>query len=196
MAKPFRLFVLLCGALFTLWGGEAIAAETVLLRYRGFGRAVPVEDLEILAETGEAPESIDSILSAAGQSPQNFQRSLTRQLAVRLHLLDRTLNSWPGEWALDQMGEMIHPPSGRSSRQALRASIILSAADDERISVLELLQNYPTQQVVLEVDRIESVYDRLSALLEPFSLLRKAGQSARPTLQEGLGSRKNNYDNN
>lgn len=160
------LIVLVVGG-WSLLGGKAIAAETVLLRYRAFGMAVPVQDLEMLAATGEAPESIDSLLVAAGQSPGDLQASLTRPLNVRLRLLDRTLNSWPGEWVLDQMGEVIHTPSGEANRQALRSAIVLSAADDEQISVLELLQNYPTQQVVLEVDKIESVYNLLANLLQP-----------------------------
>lgn len=166
MAKQLRLLVLF-GVWFGLLGGEAIAAESVLLSYRSFGRAVPVEDLEALAATGEAPESIDQILATAGQSPGDLQTSLTRQVPVRLNLLDRALNSWPGEWALDQMGDVIHTPSGEANRQALRSAIVLSAADDEQISVLELLQNYPTQQVVLEVDKIESIYNLLANLLQP-----------------------------
>lgn len=157
------------GSFWGLLAAGALAAETVRLSYRGFGRSVPVRDLEILAETGEVPESMDQLLATAGQNPEDFRTSLTREIPVNLTLLDRSLNSWPGEWALDQVGQVIHPPSGRASRQALRSAVILSAADDEQISMLELLQNYPTEQVVLEVDKIESAYNRLAALLRPLS---------------------------
>mgnify|MGYP006269964887 CR=1 FL=1 len=154
----------------SLIASGVLAAETVLLRYRGLGLPVPVEALQELAETGEAPASIDQILEASGQDPQDFQATLTRQISVNVNLLDRTLNSWPGEWALDQVGEVIHPPSGEASRQALRSALVLSAADDAQISILEILENYPTRQVVLEVDKIEAAYNRLAALLRPFSL--------------------------
>ena len=166
--RSLALIVNVC--LIGLGFGKAQGADTVLLRYRGFGRAVPVEGLEHLAETGEAPESIDSLLEASGQSPESLRASLTGQIGADPNLLDEALNSWPGEWALDQIGEAVHPPSGRASRQALRSAITLSAADDQQLSLLEVLKNYPTPQVVVEVDRIQAAYDLLASLLYPFSL--------------------------
>lgn len=161
---------LLGGGLLIGMASGARAADTILLRYRAFGRAVPVADLATLAATGEAPESLDGLLKMAGQDPATLQELLTREVSVNPTLLDRTLNSWPGEWALDQLGEAIHPPSGEASRQALRAAIVLSAADDQQLSLLEVLEQYPTLQVVLEGDRIESAYRQLVNVINPLSI--------------------------
>ncbi|HEY9763341.1 MAG TPA: alpha/beta hydrolase [Trichocoleus sp.] len=148
----------------------AIAAETILLRYQGFGRAVPVFDLATLAQTGEAPDSVGGLLNMANEDPATLQDLLTRNLTVNPNLLDSVLYSWPGEWALDQMGGVIHPPSGQASRQALRSAIVLAAAKDSQISLLEVLEHYPTPQVVLEGDRIADAYTQLAALLTPLSI--------------------------
>lgn len=152
-------------------GLDAIAADTVLLRYRGLGRAVPTEDLAVLAETGEAPGSVQGLLNTANQDPAALQDVLTRSLSVDPNLLSTTLNSWPGEWVLDQLGQIIRPPSNRANRQALRAALVLSA-EDGQFNLLEVLQNYPTPQVVLEGDRVEDAYNQLSALLAPLSILK------------------------
>lgn len=166
-----RLVIALFGGGLMLGMADGVrAADTVLLRYRAFGRAVPVADLATLATTGEAPESLDGLLKMAGQDPAALQDLLTREASVNPTLLDRTLNSWPGEWALDQLGEAIHPPSGEASRQALRAAIVLSAADDQQLSLLEVLEKYPTPQVVVEGDRIESAYRRLVNVLNPLDI--------------------------
>ncbi|HEY9738345.1 MAG TPA: alpha/beta hydrolase [Trichocoleus sp.] len=163
-----------------LAGASAIAADTVLLRYRGFGRAVPTADLASLAATGDAPESVQGLLNTAGQDPAALQDVLTRNLSVDPNLLDSTLNSWPGEWALDQLGQVIRPPSNQANRQALRAALVLSAAEDGQINLLEVLQNYPTPQVVLEGDRAEEAYNQLAALLAPLSILKDIGLLTMP----------------
>lgn len=155
-----------------IWGSgaAALASETVLLRYQSFGRPVPVEDLTTLAETGEAPESIAGLLDMTGQDPASLQQVLTEPISANPSFLDRALNSWPGEWTLDQVGTTIHPPSGQASRQALRSAIVLSAVDDRQITLLEILQKYPSPQVVLRVDQMQTAYQYLATLLGPLSI--------------------------
>ena len=153
-------------------GVKAIAADQVLLKYGGLSRAVSVDELTLLAETGEASSSLRSLLDTAGEDPETLRQGLTEELEVSPVLLDQILNSSPGEWALDQVGEAIHPPSGRASRQALRAAFVLSASDDNRVTPLEVIQNYPTTEVQVEGDRIQDTYGQVVEVVEdPASLL-------------------------
>ncbi|NJL48173.1 MAG: alpha/beta hydrolase [Leptolyngbyaceae cyanobacterium SM2_5_2] len=149
----------------------ALAAEEVLLKYRGFSRTVPTTDLATLAETGQTSDPVDGLLRQANKEPEELQSLLTRQLAADPVVLDQALNSWPGEWMLDQLGTAIHPVSGEASRQALRSALVLSADNDGQISLLEILQTYPTAEVVLEGDVIASAYDRLATFLGTLSIL-------------------------
>lgn len=148
----------------------ALAAERVLLKYRGFSRTVAVDDLTTLSESGETSDSLSSLLNAAGQPPEELRTLLNNSVPASPVLLDKALNSWPGEWMLDQLGEAIHSPSGGASRQALRSAIVLSATDDNQVTVLEILENYPTPEVVLEGDRIHSAYNRFAEFLAPLSI--------------------------
>lgn len=159
-----------CLGVLSLGSGSAIAADTILLRYQGFGRAVPLVDLATLAQTGEAPDSVGGLLDMANENPATLQDVLTRNLSVNPNVLDKTLNSAPGEWALDQLGGVIHSPSGNANRQALRSAIVLAAAEDSQISLLEVLEQYPTPQVVLEGDRIADAYTQLAGLLTALSI--------------------------
>jgi hypothetical protein len=156
-------------SLLLLAAPPALAAEQVLLRYRGFSRTVPTAALATLAETGEPPRALGVLLRQAGQDPENLRSLLTRQLPADPVILDKALNSWPGEWLLDQMGVAIHPVAGGASRQALRSALVLSAANDNQISLLEVLQTYPTDVVVLEGNEIESAYTRLATFLRPLT---------------------------
>jgi hypothetical protein len=148
----------------------AWAAERVLLKYRGFSRAVAVQDLATLAETGETPDELAGLLDMAGQPPEGLRSLLTESIETNPLILDRALNSYPGEWVLDQLGDAIHPPAGQASRQALRSAIVLSATDDGELTLLEILENYPTPEVVLEGDKIHQAYNRLQGFLDTLSI--------------------------
>lgn len=146
------------------------AAESVRLNYRGFSRTVPVALLTALAETGDSSGSLDGLLNQAGQNPAELRSLLTRPLPVNSVILDRSLNSGLGEWALDQLGDSIHTGKGEANRQALRSALVLSASDDSHITLLEVLQKYPTEEVVLEGERIRDAYNSLASFLRPLSI--------------------------
>lgn len=141
---------------------SAAAAETVVMKYGPFSRSIAVKDLETLAETDQTPAELESLLRTAKQDPDRVRRSLTSEATVDALVLDRALNNPLGEAALDRLGDAIHTPAGGANRQALRAALVLSASQDNRISLLEVIQNYPTPEVHVEVDRLADAYEQLS----------------------------------
>jgi len=170
--KQLSLFSLALAGIAVLGAApSALAAEEVVLRYRSFSRTVAIADLATLAETGEAPAGLTGLLDQVGQSPETLQTVLNHRVITDGVVLDKALNSLPGEWLLDQLGQTIRPVSGEASRQALRSALVLSASDDGELTLLEVLQTYPTETVVLEVDQVESVLARIDTLLQPLSRL-------------------------
>lgn len=141
----------------------ANAAERVVLRYRIFRQSLSVEELSRFAETGELSRTLRSNLNLARQDPQQVRRYLTEPVQVNPVFLDRLLNSPVGNVALDELTQIIYTPSRRADRQALRAALVLSARDGQ-VSLIEVLQNYPTQEVQVDGDRLEVAYRQLSRL--------------------------------
>ncbi|MEB3212389.1 MAG: alpha/beta hydrolase [Leptolyngbyaceae bacterium] len=129
---------------------EAEAAERLVLSYGPFERYLTVDELQALAETGEASPSIKFVSSLSSQEVSTFRDIFTQEIQLSLRFLDRTLNSLPGEYALYQAGSIIHTPSRRANIQAMRAAFVLSASDDDRVSLLEVIENYPTQDMYLD----------------------------------------------
>lgn len=144
----------------------AIAAERVVLQYGILQGSIPVSDLTTLAETGEAPRTLRAYLRRARQNPDHVRDILTREIAVNPRLLNRLLVSPVGNVVLDQVGMAIHTPSRQSSREAARSTLLLSTADDGRFSLLELIQNYPTQEVYVDGDRLLTTYNQIQTLQE------------------------------
>ncbi len=170
MKKRILAAVLVAVGLSIFAPRPALGADWVRLQYRGFSRRVPVALLTALAETGESAGVLRGLLNQAGQNPDDLRSLLTRPLPADPILLDRSLNSLPGEWVLDYVGQSIHTGSGAGDRQALRSALVLSAVDDKQITLLEVLQNYPTEEVVLEGDNIQAAYNRLASFLRPLAI--------------------------
>ena len=145
----------------------SFAAEKVVLKYGILRESIPVSDLETLAETGRTDPALENYIKLAGKQPEDVQRALTSTVKVDLLTLDRSLNSLPGNLILDEVGKTIRTPAKAADRQAIRAALIKSAEEDGRISLLEVIQNYPTSEVVVEGDRLVSTYRQLSKIADP-----------------------------
>lgn len=145
-------------------GNPAIAADRIVLRYLIFEEAISVSELTALATTGEVSPTLETYFSAAKQDPQAIRSTLTRPIPVDALLLDRVLNHSVGEQLLDQVGEMIHTSNGRADRQALRSALVLAAMGDNQITLLEVIQKYPTNDIYVEGDRIVQTYAQLKRI--------------------------------
>lgn len=131
---------------------DALASEEIILNYSGFGQSVSVSDLETFVETGEMSSSIRFLVNVTDQEPEAVRNALTKEFGLSLTFLSDVLNSLPGEYALFQAGQIIHPKykPNRALITSLRGALILSASDDNQISMLELFQKYPTQQMYID----------------------------------------------
>jgi hypothetical protein len=95
------------------------------------------------------PSSIELYLELAGVTSEELRLALTSEVTVSHRFLDNLLNTEGGEYTLTEVTQVIHTPSQQASVQALRSALIAAASDDQQISLLELLQTYPTQQVYI-----------------------------------------------
>src|SRR6476469_574180 len=158
---------LLAGAIaagLLLSSSQAIAAEQMVLKYKILREKISVKELTRLTETGTPSPAIAAYLKLAGREPQDIRQPLTQVVKVNPLLLDRVINSWVGNAVLDQMSQAIHTPSNQANRQALRAAITLSATPDGKLTLMEVLQNYPITEVEVEGDRLVAAFRQLSRL--------------------------------
>lgn len=144
----------------------ASAAEKVVLKYSAIRMTLPLSELEIFAETGQMSPALEMLLGKAKKDPQAVRRYLTKPVKVSQQVLDRTLNSQVGEIVLDEVGQVIRTPSGSENREALRTALVQSAANDNEITLIEAMKNYPTTEVYVEGDRLVEAYTKLVALSE------------------------------
>lgn len=147
-----------------LFSTSSLAAERVVLKYRILRQSVSVKDLSTFAETGKLPLALQASLALAKQDPKPVRQYLTQPVNVNPVLLDKVLNSPVGNVFLDQISQVIHTPSRTADRQAMRSALVLSASKDKQISLIEVIQNYPSTDVEVDGNKLESAYKQLRRL--------------------------------
>jgi len=126
------------------------AAERLYFTYGPLGRSISIQELRDFAETGEASRQLRWYLNVANLEPERFRAVLTKEIPLSLRFVDRVTYSLPGEFALFQLGQVVHTRSRQANIQALRSSLILSVSEDNRLTLLEFLENYPTQGIYVD----------------------------------------------
>lgn len=143
---------------------SVFAAQRVTLKYNIFRETIAVDELSTFAQTGALSSSLRINLALARQDPKVVRQYLTTPVKVSPVLLDRVLNSPVGNIILDELSQVIHTPSRRADRQALRSALVLSASNDEEVTLIEIIQNYPTPDVEVDGERLGNAYRQLRSI--------------------------------
>jgi hypothetical protein len=157
-------FSLIASIAVLLYSNSAIAAERVVLKYNIFRTSISVDELANFAETGQVSPTLNYYLNQSRQEPETVRRILSQEINANPVVLDRVLNNRIGEFLLDRISQSVSTPSSQASRQALRSAIVLSANKGNRVSLIEILQNYPTSEVVVDGERLAQTYNQLYIL--------------------------------
>ncbi|BAB72926.1 alpha/beta hydrolase [Anabaena sp. FACHB-709] len=143
-----------------------LSAERISLFYPPFGEfSLPVSSLETFAKEGK----IDSDLQFYAQ------RATPAQLAQLREFLQQRFDVTPtfisqityspiGEQVLQRLGDIVQTDSRRNGFYALRSALILSAAKPQGFSVINVLRNFPSDNLRLNFSEGVRIVDDLSQL--------------------------------
>lgn len=129
---------------------KAIASEKVIFKYNGATQSVSLEELQTFANTGETSPALDFLLKFGKQNPFMIRWVLTQQFPAHTKLIYDLLNTAPGEYVLSQTGNILGSKSERANITALRGALVAAASDDNLISLMELIEKYPTEEVYVD----------------------------------------------
>lgn len=161
-----------------------LAADRVILTYGFFQETFSVQDMQSFVETGQLAPVREFQLRLAGADPEALRGFLNQKVNVNFLTLDRTLNSLPGEFLLYQLGQVIYNRRRVAPVQSLRSAIVLSAKDDNTVSMLQFLQNYPLSEVFFDARKIAQVGQRVGNTREQ---VRNRLQTVTAMMQQILG---------
>ena len=173
---PLRLLLtFLASSSFLSIGIPANAAQSIVFKYLILQETLSVSELTTFAETGEVSHNLQFYLGSTEKDQEQntaqvqLRDALTQEVKIDGVLLYRALNNPVGELLLNKVSQIIHTPSNRANVPSLRSALVTSALEDNQITLLEVLQNYPTSEVVVEGERlVEAVeeFNKMSQTIE------------------------------
>jgi Alpha/beta hydrolase of unknown function (DUF1400) len=164
-SRLLQLLLCLIVVVAALWvDSSAIAAEKVVLKYKIFRGSVSVSELTTFAQTGQVSPALQFYLRVSRQKPENVRRALTEEVPANVATLDWALNNPAGNLLLDQVDLLVHPPTNVANREPIRSALVASASQDSKVSLMEVIQNYPTPVVEIEGERILQTYREFSVI--------------------------------
>jgi predicted dienelactone hydrolase len=166
--RYYWLIGIILGSCCWSWRSQSvIAAERVSFWYSALEFSVPVDSLETYAQTGE----IDGALATYAQyiSPQEvvkLRTTLTYQADIDHVTISRFLNSSLGENVLKYIGDIIKTSPNQNGFYALRSALILAAASPKKLTLLNVLRQFPADTIQVDAQASLKLADTFIELQE------------------------------
>lgn len=142
-----------------------LSAETVFISYGPLDFSLPVSSLEKFAKTGEVDRDLSfyaRFLDEEGLA--NFREFLQRRLDVS-HVVISQLTYTPiGEQVLKRLGNVILTERRLDGFYALRAALILSAADPEGMTIINIMRKFPTSGIRMSANQLLQLQRQFTTL--------------------------------
>lgn len=155
------------GSIFT-FTKSAAAIEAVELQYQDRTLSTTVDRIRQYAETGEASEELQTFVGGDTRLTEIISRLLVEEITLTGNLRDKIRQdlqkSSIGQFVLLQLNKLI---VGSDDLSDLQAAIQDSLADDNKISVLEVAQNYSgAEEVTINLTEVGVVYADVKGFVE------------------------------
>ena len=146
------------------------SAEEIKIIYNVFSRTVKVNSLKNFAESGSSTNNLRRILNSTGSSDDEIRSILNKNFEIPITIASKLLYSEIGKVILIRISSIIHPPKAKDQKTgmlALRASILQGInLTDETINVISFFENYPTRTVILNVNALSKIMNKVESISE------------------------------
>lgn len=164
-----KSIVLGAGAGVFLASGNAEAVETIQLRYYSTSSTVPSEvtisldEIKTFVQAGELRQQVREFFNINRQDIGPVQRVFTQQIQVPANIGGNFVDTSVGRFVVTQLEKIVQ---GSDAAPNLRTSLRASIANDRSISLLEILENYPTETVAVNITGLVQTYNDVSAFVD------------------------------
>ena len=159
LASLATLASLFCGSV------SAQAAQNIKIYVGLFGRTVTYQELSNFANTGETTPVLNFLFENAKATPEQAAELLNFPIEADLVKTSKLLNTELGVEILGRVAKAIHGGTPNGAIQALRGAIVLSTVGDNQLTLLEVIQNYPLRDMIVDAVELQKLAAELGDLL-------------------------------
>jgi predicted dienelactone hydrolase len=145
-----------------------LGAERISFFYPPFGEfSLSVKSLETFAKEGKIDDELSFYASrATPQQLAQLRDLLQQRFNVSPTLISQVTYSPIGEQVVKRLGELLLTESQNNGFYAIRASLILAAADKDGLTVVNLLRKFPSNTMRVNFTEGLRIVDDLSQLIK------------------------------
>jgi predicted dienelactone hydrolase len=145
----------------------ARGAQEIYIPYGPMEFSLPVSALALYAKEGKINQELAAY--ARYLDPKQLEQ-LRKVLVTRVDLtpvaIAQFLYSPQGKIILERIGQIVQTKAGQDGFYAIRSALILAAADPEGLTLLNVLQKFPTYGIKINSARGFQLIDELSNLIK------------------------------
>ena len=162
--------------LFSLMATPSIALETIALKPSFLlENPLPLAELEDFALNGRKSSDIqfllDLVVGSSTLQEEDLQSFLGNPSEVNGTFVERFVSSAIGEVLLQELIRILQPdPVDPDAWRAMQSAMIAAVADNQS-SVIEVLQNYEPEQLLVDISRIGKLQGRVQKDIEEMQAL-------------------------
>ncbi len=154
------------GASLLCFSSSATAAETIVVRFKDAEITIDTSEIAKFANTGFLPEQLAQFLNTHRQIPEDIRTVLTDRIKISSKFVEKNIDSSVGQFALLKLDELIQNSSVREDLESLKAAILKEVNRTGSISLLGLIEAYPTPTIHLNLTGLEAAYEDARHFLE------------------------------
>jgi len=164
----FFIFHFALGSLSFLFSGKAIAAERITLNVPPLGQFyIQVSDLENFIQTGEkSPELAFYLNRLPPKQVERLPELLSTQLELNPLSIAKFSNSTIGEAIIQNFGKGIRSKVNLNGFFALRGAIIAAAFDEKGLTIINLLEQFPLENIYIDLPILNQYLKQGETLLK------------------------------
>ena len=157
----------ICLGFTSLIPSKVASAEEILLDYGPLQFSLSVEYLEIYAREGKIKGNLrDYARFLTPGQLADLRNALVTSAEVTPLAVAQFLYSTQGEKILEQVGQVVQTKARQPGFYAIRSALILSAADEEGLTPLNILKKFPTYGIRINSDRGFQIIENLSNIIQ------------------------------
>ena len=146
------------------------AAEDIFLDYGSFQFSLSIESLDTYAKTGKIEGNLaDYAIFLHEEQLEKLKTALLTNADISHLSVAQFLYSYQGEKILEKIGQVIQTKSGQSGFYGIRSALIMAAADEEGLTLLNFLKQFPTKGIRINSERGFEIIEKLSNIIQETS---------------------------
>ncbi|MDJ1175751.1 alpha/beta hydrolase [Roseofilum capinflatum] len=155
------------------------AAERVYVSFSLVERSIPVRDLENFVNEGKISPKLSAYTRYLNEAQLNrFKESLEKPIDVTPLGIAQFLYSPQGEVLLQRLGRVVKTGGRQQGFYAIRAALILAAAEPEGMTLLNIMKKFPTQGLRIDLG------SALDIALDLYTLVRQTHEAHEVVTQQ------------